>query len=136
MADLVNLAKNENVNLEDCIVFSKDNGDYLAVNVKYIGIKQRQDKLMSVNFSMYPKQVKQLEEFFSALNNGERFFYNISQTGYIPVSYRGLSKVVKKASTIPESVFQISLIMQPAQSMPKDNYFDSTCGCCTLHHII
>ena len=136
MSELLNLAKNENIDLEDCIVFSKGNGDYLAVNVKYIGIRQRQDKLMSVNFSMSPKQVIQLEEFFSTLNNGEMFFYNISQTGYIPVNYRGLSNVTKKASAIPESVFQVSLIMQPAQSIPKDNYFDPTCACCTLHHII
>ena len=136
MSQLNDLAEKENVNLDECIVFTKDNGDILAVNTKYVGIKQRQDKLMSVNFSMSPRQVKQLDEFFSDLNSGELFYYDISQTGAIPVSYRGLSNVVKKASMDVDSVFEVSLIMQPAQSMPNDNYFDPTCACCTLHHIL
>ena len=136
MSELDDLALKENVNLDECIVFTKDGGDILAVNVRYVGIKQRQDKLMSVNFSLSPKQALKLEEFFSSFNNGEMFYYDISQTGNIPVNYRGLSNVTKKASTDADSIFEISLIMQPAQSMPSDNYFDPSCSCCTLHHIL
>ena len=136
MSELNDLALKENVDLDECIVFTKDGGNSLAVNVKYVGIRQRQDKLMSVNFTMSPKQVKQLEEFFSNLNNGDMFYYDISRTGIIPVRYRGLSNVTKKASKQADLAFEVSLIMQPAQSMPKDNYFDSTCACCTLHHIL
>ena len=136
MYELNDLALKEDINLFDCIVFTKDNGDVLAVNTKYVGIKQRQDKLMGVNFTMSPKQVKQLEEFFSDVNNGEMFYYDISQTGSIPVNYRGLSKVTKKVSNEIDALFEVSLIMQPAQNMPKDNYFDPTCGCCSLHHIL
>lgn len=136
MSELNDLALKEDINLDDCIVFTKDDGDILAVNIKYIGIKQRQDKLMGVNFSMSPKQVKQLEEFFSDVNVGELFYYDISQTGMIPVNYRGLSNVIKKRITQSESVFDVFLLMQPAQSMPKDNYFNPSCGCCTLHHIL
>lgn len=119
MYELDDLALKENVNLFDCIVFTKDDGNILAVNTKYVGIKQRQDKLMGVNFTMSPKQVKQLEEFFSNVNNGEMFFYDICQTGNIPVNYRGLSKVTKKVSNDPDALFEVSLIMQPAQNMPK-----------------
>ena len=136
MSLLNDLAEKENINLDECIVFTKDGGDSLAVNTRYIGIRQRQDKLMSVNFSMSPRQVKQLDDFFADLNSGELFYYDISQTGAIPVNYRGLSNVVKKAKSNVDSVFEVSLIMQPAQSMPKDNYFDPTCDCCTLHHIL
>ena len=136
MSDLIDLALQENIDLYECIVFTKDNGDILAVNTRYVGIKQRQDKLMSVNFTMSPKQVKQLEEFFSDVNTGAMFYYDISQTGNIPVNYRGLSKVTKKVTNNPDALFEVSLIMQPAQNMPKDNYFDPTCGCCTLHHIL
>jgi hypothetical protein len=136
MSQLNDLAEKENINLDECIVFTKDSGDILAVNIKYVGIKQRQDKLMSVNFSMSPQKVKQLDEFFSDVNSGALFYYDISQTGNIPVNYRGLSNVIKKVSTDPESLFEVSLLMQPAQNMPKDNYFDPTCDCCTLHCIM
>ena len=136
MSQLNDLAKKENIILDECIVFTKDGGDILAVNIKYVGIKQRQDKLMSVNFSMSPQKVKKLDEFFCDVNSGELFYYDISQTGNIPVNYRGMSNVIKKASTDLESLFEVSLLMQPAQNVPKDNYFDPTCDCCTLHHIL
>ena len=136
MSVLNDLSVEENINLDECIVFTKDNGDSLAVNIKYVGIKQRQDRLMGVNFSLLPKQVKQLEEFFSNVNVGELFYYDISQTGIIPVNYRGLSKVIKKRSTQSESIFEITLLIQPAQNIPRDNYFNPSCDCCTLHHIL
>lgn len=136
MSVLNDLSVRENINLDECIVFTKDNGDSLAVNIKYVSIKQRQDKLMGVNFSLLPKQVKQLEEFFSNVNVGELFYYDISQTGIIPVNYRGLSKVIKKRSTQSESIFEITLLIQPAQNMPRDNYFNPSCDCCTLYHIL
>ena len=136
MSQLNDLAQKENVNLDECIVFTKDSGDFLAVNIKYVGIKQRQDRLMSVNFAMSPKQVKQLDEFFSDFNSGEMFFYDISQTGPIPVNYRGLSNVSKKVSNDPDAIFEVSLIMQQASNMPKDNYLEPTCDCCSLKHIL
>ena len=71
MSELTDLALKDNINLDECIVFTKDNGDILSVNIKYVGIKQRQDKLMGVNFSMSPKQVKQLDEFFSTVRAWE-----------------------------------------------------------------
>ena len=136
MSELNNLAQKENVNLEDCIVFTKDDGDILAVNIDYVNIKQRQDKLMSVNFALSPNQAIRLEEFFSNLNGGEMFYYDISQTGHIPVNYRGLSSMTRKISNDPDGVFEISLMIQPAQNTAKDNYFDPTCACCTLNHIL
>ena len=37
------IIKDEDVNLEDYVAFQKASGDTLAVNIKYVGIKQRQD---------------------------------------------------------------------------------------------
>lgn len=136
MSQLTDLAEKENIDLENCIIFTKDSGDFLAVNIKYIGIKQRPDRLMSVNFSMSPKQVKQLDEFFSVFNSGELFYYDISQTGAIPVNYRGLSNVTKKVSNDIDSIFEVSLIMQAASNVAQENYLEPTCSCCSLKHIL
>ena len=135
MSELNDLALNDNINLEECIVFAKDGGDNLAVNLDFVAIRQRQDRLMGINFAMSPKQVKQLEEFFSGLNNGELFYHGISQTGYIPVNYRGLSNVTKKVSKDSDAVFEVTLLIEPAVNLPKDNYFDPVCECCSLKHI-
>ena len=95
MSQLDDLAQKENVNLDECIVFTKDSGDFLAVNIKYV-----------------------------------------AQTGAIPVNYRGLSNVSKKVSNNPDAIFEVSLIMQQASNMPKDNYLEPTCDCCSLKHIL
>lgn len=135
MSELNDLALKENINLEECIVFVKDGGDNLAVNIDFVGIKQRQDKMMGVNFAMSPAQVKQLDEFFSDVKTGELLYYDISQTGFIPVNYRGMSNITRKPSTESDAIFEVTLLIEPAQSIPKDNYFDPTCACCSLHHI-
>lgn len=136
MSQLNDLAKKENINLDECIVFTKDGSDILAVNTRYVTIRQRQDKLMGVNFSMSPQQVKQLDEFFSDVSSGALFYYDISQTGNIPVNYRGLSNVTKKRSTDSDAIFEVSLMMQAAQNVPKDSYLDPTCDCCSLNCIL
>ena len=135
MSELNDLALRENINLDECIVFVKDGRDNLAVNVDFVGIKQRQDKLMGVNFTMSPKQVKQLDEFFSDVHAGELLYYDISRTGFIPVNYRGLSNVTRKVSTDSDAIFEVTLLIEPAHNVPRDNYFAPTCACCSLHHI-
>ena len=44
--------------------FQKENGESLAVNIKYVGIKQRQDHLLSMNFHTLPKFLKEIIDFF------------------------------------------------------------------------
>ena len=79
MTNLDDVAQDNNVNLEDSVVFVKGNDDILSVDINSIGIKQRADDTMGVRFSLTPKQTKELENFFSKFQNGEKFYFNISQ---------------------------------------------------------
>ena len=86
MTQLKEIVKKENINLDEYVTFVTDNQEVLAANVKYVKIKQRQDHLMGITFNINPKQPKDVNEFFDSLTSGERIYYNISQTGYIPVN--------------------------------------------------
>lgn len=95
MTQLKEIVEKENINLDEYVTFVTDNQKVLAANVKYVKIKQRQDHLMGITFTINPKQLKEVNEFFDSLTSGERIYYNISQTGYIPVNYRGCCRFLK-----------------------------------------
>ncbi len=123
------------LNLEEYVTFVSDNNEGLAVNVKYVKIKQRQDHLMGITFTINPKQLKEVNEFFSSLTSGERIFYNISQTGYIPVNYRGMLPISKNVTDNPEKTFSVTVMADQAIDIPKDTYQEPTCENCIFHHI-
>lgn len=135
MTNLNDVAQDNDVNLEESVVFIKDNDDILSVDISSVGIKQRADDTMGVRFSLSPKQTKELEEFFNKFQNGEKFYFNISQTGYRPVYYMGLSPITKEVSQEYDSKFNVTLFIQKAIVVPDDSYFEPTCECCKFCHI-
>ena len=55
MTQLKEIVKKENINLDEYVTFVTDNQEVLAANVKYVKIKQRQDHLMGITFTINPK---------------------------------------------------------------------------------
>ena len=135
MTQLSDIAKDNDVNLEECVVFIRGKDDILAVDVRNVKIKQRSDDTMGFTFSIPPKQALNLEEFFTKFATGEKFYFDISQTGYRPVYYRGLSPITKEVSKEYEPKFNITLLAQKAIVEPEDSYFEPTCACCEFCHI-
>ena len=123
------------MNLDDYITIQKENGESLAVNIKYVGLKQRQDHLLSMNFHTLPKFLKEIIDFFDDVGDVGNLAYNISNTGFVPVNFRGLSPVVREPSPDRDVIFSMSLLLDPVKNVPKDSYYDPTCGTCPFHHI-
>ena len=135
MTELKEYAQERDVNLEDCVIFIRGENDILAVDVNSIKIKQRTDDTMAFKFSIEPKQALQLEEFFTRFETGEKFYFDITQTGYRPLYYRGISAVNKEVNLEDDSKFNISLFAQKAIVEPEDSYFAPTCAGCAFCHI-
>jgi alpha-L-rhamnosidase len=85
------------------------------------------------NWAMW--YVLELEEYFNRFATGEKFYFDISQTGYRPVYYRGLSPMTKEVSKEYQPKFNITLFAQKAIVEPEDSYFAPTCACCQFCHI-
>ena len=81
MVDINDVAKENDVNLENCVVFIRGKDDILAVDISNAGIRQRSDDTMGFTFSLSPKQALKLEEYFNRFGTGEKFYFDISQTG-------------------------------------------------------
>ena len=65
MTDLSDVARDNDVNLDDSVIFVKGDDDILSVNINSVGIKQRADDTLGVRFSLSPKQTMELEKFFT-----------------------------------------------------------------------
>ena len=135
MVDLNDIAKENDVNLEDCVVFVRGNDDILAVDITNTKIKQRSDDTMAFIFSIMPDQALKLEEYFNKFGSGEKFYYNISQTGYRPILYRGLSAITKEVKVDEDSKFKIELYSQKALVEPEDSVFAPVCEGCAFCHV-
>ena len=135
MTELKDIAKENDVNLEECVIFVRGNDDILTVDISNAKIRQRSDDTMGFEFSLTPKQTLKLEEYFNKFSTGEKFYFNISETGYRPVYYRGLSPITKEVSVEYEPKFNITLFAQKAIVEPDDSYFAPTCACCEFCHI-
>ncbi|WP_305513953.1 MULTISPECIES: hypothetical protein [unclassified Methanobrevibacter] len=135
MTDLNDIAKENDVNLENSVVFVRGEDDILSVDLSNAGIKQRSDDTMGFTFSITPKQALDLEEYFSRFAAGEKFYYDISQTGYRPAFYRGLSSMTKEISEEEDTKFNITLFAQKAIVEAEDSYFTPTCVGCAFCHI-
>ena len=135
MTELKDIALEHDVNLEDCVVFIRGNDDILAVDISNASIRQRSDDTMGFTFSITPKQALKLEEFFNKFTTGEKFYFDISQTGYRPVYYRGLSPMTREISQEHHPKFNITLFAQKAIVEPDDSYFTPTCECCEFCHL-
>ena len=75
MTDLVDVARENDVDLENCVVFVRGNDDILAVDISNAGIKQRSDDTMGFTFSISPKEALALEEYFNRFATGEKFYF-------------------------------------------------------------
>ena len=135
MTDLNDIARENDVILENCVVFVRGKDDILAVDISNAGIRQRSDGTMGFTFSIPPKETLALEEYFNRFATGEKFYFDISQTGYRPVYYRGLSPITKEVSKEYLPKFNITLYAQKAIVEPDDSYFEPTCECCEFCHI-
>ena len=83
MVSMNDIFLKENMNLDEYLILTREKGDVLAIKTKYIGIKQRQDRMMSINFNVSPPQMKEIEGFFEGTNDFDTLYYDISQTGFV-----------------------------------------------------
>ena len=54
MTELKDIAEQNDVDLENCVVFVRGNDDILAVDISNAGIRQRSDDTMGFTFSITP----------------------------------------------------------------------------------
>lgn len=106
-----------------CIMFIKKNYEVLAVDIANYRIRRRDDETMDFIFSALPKDIHVIEKYFNNFYSGEKFYCNISDTGYRPLYFKGVSVVSKLI--VGEDLHQhnITLFTLKGTVRPETFYF-------------
>ena len=94
-------------NREECVIFKQEYGNELLVNQRYVGIRTKEDGMMSFNLRVPKDQIKDIESFFKGFKIPEPKLIDIACTGNIHCYFKGISPIIDK----PEYSF-ISVTVQ------------------------
>ncbi len=95
------------VNREDCVIFKQEYGNELLVNQAHVGIRTKEDGMMSFNLRVPKDQISDIESYFKGFKIPEPILIDIACTGNIHCYFKGISPIIEK----PEYSF-ISVTVQ------------------------
>ena len=95
------------VNREDCVIFKQEYGTELLVNQAHVGIRTKEDGMMSFNLRVPKDQINDIESYFKGFKIPEPILIDIACTGNIHCYFKGISPIIEK----PEYSF-ISVTVQ------------------------
>ncbi|MBO5840485.1 MAG: hypothetical protein J6O99_04270 [Methanobrevibacter sp.] len=95
------------VNREDCVIFKQEYGNELLVNQAHVGIRTKEDGMMSFNLRVPKDQITDIESYFKGFKIPEPILIDIACTGNIHCYFKGISPIIEK----PEYSF-ISVTVQ------------------------
>lgn len=95
------------VNREECVIFKQEFGNELLVNQSYVGIRTKEDGMMSFNLRVTKDQITEIESYFKGFKIPEPILIDIACTGNIHCYFKGISPIIEK----PEYSF-ISVTVQ------------------------
>ena len=109
------------------ILFKRDSGEELDINQKYVGLKTRQNGIMTVNFRTPEEEMNNVKDFFEGLTAMEPIKLNIGETGDFECYFKGVSPLLEKKNDIGLNYLFLSVTLQELKDYDEE---PQTQGCC------
>ncbi|MDR2873508.1 MAG: hypothetical protein LBV42_01990 [Methanobrevibacter sp.] len=113
--------------ISDKVIFKKDSGEKIEVKEKFVGLKIRKDKIMSINFRCPENDINPIKEFFGKFKGNSPFKLNIGETGDIPCYFKGISPVLKQTDEAGFQYYFVSVTAQELGTPKPKNLEDCEC---------
>ena len=84
------------VNREECVIFKQEYGNELLVNQAHVGIRTKEDGMMSFNLRVPKDQISEIESYFKGFKIPEPILIDIACTGNIHCYFKGISPIIEK----------------------------------------
>ena len=84
------------VNREECVIFKQEYGNELLVNQAHVGIRTKEDGMMSFNLRVPKDQITEIESYFKGFKIPEPILIDIACTGNIHCYFKGISPIIEK----------------------------------------
>ncbi|MGL4670009.1 MAG: hypothetical protein ACRCVG_05380 [Methanobacteriaceae archaeon] len=117
--------------ISDKVLFKKNDGRTLVVLQKYVGLKSRDNGILTVNLRTPEKEMDDIKEFFEAFDTSEPFNMDIGDTGDFGIYFKGISPIIAQQDKAGFNYFFVSVTLQELKQEIEDNSDDNqhTCGC-------
>ena len=114
------------------VVFKKQLGLNFEIDQKYVGLKMKENNILSFNFRV-PEDLKdEVEGYFRRFKMGEPILVDIGGTGDIRCEFKGISPVLKSKKEMGQ-YFISATLQEDKEYNPLEEEKCETCSGCGFH---
>ena len=114
------------------VMFKKQLGLNFEIDQKYVGLKMKENNILSVNFRIPGDLKDEVEGYFKRFKIGEPILVDIGGTGDIRCDFKGISPVLKNKNELDQ--YFISATLQEDKTYnPLEEEKCETCSGCGFH---
>ena len=114
------------------VLFKKQLGLNYEIDQKYVGLKMKENNILSFNFRVPGELKDEIEEYFRRFKLGEPILVDIGRTGDIKCDFKGISPVLKNKDEFDQ--YFISATLQEDKTYdPVEEEKCDTCSGCGFH---
>jgi len=113
--------------ISENIAFKKDSSEKIEVPQKFVGLKARQEGILTINFRIPKENVEDVKNFFEGFQDSQPLTYNIGNTGEVECYFKGVSPLLQQKDGSGFEYYFLSVTIQEL----KSDYDDEapSCGC-------
>ncbi|WP_400237817.1 hypothetical protein, partial [Methanobrevibacter smithii] len=117
----------------DIVIFKKKLGLNYEIKQKYVGLKMKENNILSFNFRVPSALRDEVLEYFNRFQMGEPTAVDIGGTGDIKCIFKGISPVLREENA-SEDYYALSVLLQETgKTVPSEEELCETCSHCGFH---
>ena len=114
------------------VIFKKQLGLNYEIDQKYVGLKMKENNILSFNFRVPEYLINEIEAYFKRFKLGEPILVDIGGTGDIRCYFKGISPILKNKNEL-DQYFISATLQEDKQYDPIEEEKCETCSGCGFH---
>jgi len=114
------------------VIFKKQLGLNYEIDQKYVGLKMKENNILSFNFRVPGALINEIEAYFKRFKLGEPILVDIGGTGDIRCDFKGISPVLKNKDE-NDQYFLSATLQEDKQYDSIEEEKCETCSGCGFH---
>ena len=119
--------------ISDIVIFKKKLGLNYEIKQKYVGLKMKENNILSFNFRVPSALRDEVLEYFNRFQMGEPTAVDIGGTGDIKCIFKGISPVLREENASKDYYALSVLLQETGKTVPSEEELCETCSPCGFH---
>ncbi|MBZ9571296.1 hypothetical protein KQY27_07035 [Methanobrevibacter sp. TMH8] len=115
--------------ISENIIFKRDSGEKIEVPEKFVGLKARQEGILTVNFRTPQENIEEIKNFFEGFKSSQPLTYDIGNTGEVQCYFKGVAPLLQQKDEAGFEYYFLSVTLQELKNNDADDDLPSCGGC-------